>query len=99
MKDYENCEMISLQEVWQAAGGHPEIKATKEEVILVLNLLDQCVDEQDEDIQKLDKELDSIKDMLSRLVKENDNAMPNEKHQWMFSPMRAECLKLMKGDQ
>lgn len=91
-------EMISLQEVWEAAGGVPEIKATKEEVILVLNLLDQCVDEQEVDIQKLDKEVDVLRDMLSRLVKENDLAMPNENYQWMHSPMRVECLKLLESN-
>lgn len=59
-------EMISLQEVWEAAGGHPEIKATKEEVLLVLRLLDQCVDEQDEDIKKLDQEVDKLKEELKK---------------------------------
>ena len=63
-------EMISLQEVWEAAGGVPEIKATKEEVLLVLNLLDQCVDEQDEDIKKLDQENQSLQDILSKLVQQ-----------------------------
>lgn len=47
-------EMIALQEVWEASGGHPEIKATREEVLLVLKLMDECVDEQDEDIKKLE---------------------------------------------
>lgn len=63
-------EMIALQEVWEAAGGVPEIKATKEEVLLVLNLLDQCVDEQDEDIKKLDQENQSLQDILSKLVQQ-----------------------------
>ena len=64
-------EMISLQEVWEAAGGVPEIKATKEEeVLLVLNLLDQCVDEQDEEIKKLDQENQSLQDILSKLVQQ-----------------------------
>ena len=40
-----------------------------------------------------------LEDMLSRLVKENDLAMPNENYQWMYSPMRAECLKVLENKQ
>lgn len=35
-------------------------------------------------------------EMISRLVKENDLAMTNEKFQWIYSPMREECLKLLR---
>ena len=41
--------------------------------------------------------IEEIEDMLSRLVKENDLAMPNENYQWMYSPMRVECLKLLEN--
>lgn len=62
-------EMIALQEVWEAAGGVPEIKATKEEVLLVLKLMDGCVDEQDEEIKKLDQEIDKLKAYIEHLEK------------------------------
>lgn len=67
-------EMIALQEVWEAAGGHPEIKATKEEVLLVFRLLDQCVDEQDEDIKKLDQEIDKLKRDIKDIEREYLNS-------------------------
>lgn len=90
-------EMIALQEVWEAAGGHPEIKATKEEVLLVLNLLDQCVDEQDEDIKKLDQEVEKLKEALRYVIECNDVAMPDPVcQQWMGSPCRAECVKVLE---
>lgn len=54
-------EYISIQEAWEAAGGNPEIKATKEELLTILKLMDECVDEQDEDIKKLDQEVDKLK--------------------------------------
>lgn len=41
--------------------------------------------------------IDDLEDILSRLVKENDLAMPNENYQWMYSPMRVECLKVLEG--
>ncbi len=56
-----NESYISIQEVWEAVGGNPEVKTTKEELITVLKLMDECVDEQDEDIKKLDQEVDKLK--------------------------------------
>jgi Zn finger protein HypA/HybF involved in hydrogenase expression len=35
---------ISIQEAWEAAGGEPGIKATKEELVTALMLLDEAVD-------------------------------------------------------
>lgn len=93
-----NNEMVSLQDVWESAGGDSGVKATKEQTMLVLKQLDACVDTQEEEIQKLEKEVYDLKDMLSRLVKENDLVMPNEKYQWMYSPMRAECLKVVRAN-
>jgi len=46
---------------------------------------------------KVDARIKELEDMLSRLVKENDLAMPNENYQWMYSPMRVECLKVLEG--
>lgn len=46
---------------------------------------------------KADARIEELEDMLSRLVKENDLAMPNENCQWMYSPMRVECLKVLEG--
>lgn len=92
-----NNVMISLQEVWEAAGGNKLIVAEKEATILVLKQLDKCVNTQEREIQQFEKENHTLKGMLSRLVKENDLAMPNENYQWMYSPMREECLKLLKG--
>lgn len=43
------------------------------------------------------KRIKELEDMLSRLVKENDLAMPNENYQWMYSPMRVECLKVLEN--
>lgn len=40
--------------------------------------------------------IEELEEMLSRLVKENDLAMPNENCQWMYSPMRVECLKVLE---
>lgn len=48
---------------------------------------------------KAQARIEELEDMLYRLVKENDLAMPNEKYQWMYSPMRADCLKLLEGKQ
>lgn len=41
--------------------------------------------------------IDDLEEILSRLVKENDLAMPNENYQWMHSPMRVECLKVLEN--
>lgn len=38
-----------------------------------------------------------LESTLARLVQENDLAMPNENYQWMYSPMRVECLKLLEN--
>lgn len=46
---------------------------------------------------KADARIEELEDMLSRLVKENDLAMPNENYQWMYSPMRVECLKILEN--
>lgn len=46
---------------------------------------------------KSNARIEELEDMLSRLVKENDLAMPNENYQWMYSPMRVECLKVLEG--
>lgn len=46
---------------------------------------------------KADARIKELEDILSRLVKENDLAMPNENYQWMYSPMRVECLKLLEN--
>lgn len=91
-----NSEVISLQDVWEAAGGDEDVRATKEQTMLILKQLDECVNTQEREIQQLEKENHTLKDMLSRLVKENDLAMPNEKFQWIYSPMREECLKLLR---
>ena len=45
---------------------------------------------------KAEARIEELEDMLSRLVKENDLAMPNENYQWLYSPMRVECLKLLE---
>lgn len=45
---------------------------------------------------KAEARIEELEEMLSRLVKENDLAMPNEKYQWMYSPMRVECLEILK---
>ncbi len=47
---------------------------------------------------KTQARVEELEEMLSRLVKENDLAMPNEKYQWMYSPMRAECLEILKEE-
>lgn len=67
-------EMIALQEVWEAAGGHPEITATREEVITVLKLMDECVDEQDDDIKKLVEENDRLKQDIEDIEREYLNS-------------------------
>ena len=36
---------VTIQEAWEAAGGNPGIKATKEELITALQLLDKVCDE------------------------------------------------------
>jgi hypothetical protein len=41
--------------------------------------------------------IEELEDILFRLVKENDLAMPNENYQWMYSPMRVECLKVLEN--
>jgi hypothetical protein len=41
-------DYISVQETWEAAGGNPGIKATKEDLLIALRLLDQVADECDE---------------------------------------------------
>lgn len=46
---------------------------------------------------KAEARIEELEDMLSRLVKENDLAMPNENYQWVYSPMRVECLKLLEN--
>jgi hypothetical protein len=46
---------------------------------------------------KAEARIEELEEMLSRLVKENDLAMPNENYQWMYSPMRVECLKVLEG--
>lgn len=48
---------------------------------------------------KAEARIEELEEMLSRLVKENDLAMPDEKYQWMYSPMRVECLKLLEDEQ
>ena len=40
-------ETITIQEAWEAAGGNPGIKATKEELIEALRGLDEVCDEAD----------------------------------------------------
>jgi hypothetical protein len=67
-------EMIALQEVWEAAGGRPEIVATKEDVITVLKLMDECVDEQDDDIKKLVEENDKLKRDIKDIEREYLNS-------------------------
>lgn len=37
-------DMISIQEVWNACGGNPEIKPTKEELLITLEYLDKATD-------------------------------------------------------
>jgi hypothetical protein len=39
---------IPIQEAWEAAGGHPGIKATKEDLIFALQTLNQVCDEADQ---------------------------------------------------
>lgn len=46
---------------------------------------------------KAEARIEELEDMLSRLVKENDLAMPNENYQWIYSPMRLECLKVLEN--
>lgn len=48
-------------------------------------------------LDEADARIEKLEDMLSRLVKENDLAMPNENYQWVYSPMRVECLKLLES--
>jgi hypothetical protein len=43
--EQESVETITIQEAWEAAGGNPGIKATKEELIAALRQLDQVCDE------------------------------------------------------
>lgn len=45
---------------------------------------------------KAEARIEELESILSRLVKENDLAMPNENYQWMYSPMRVECLEILK---
>jgi len=46
---------------------------------------------------KAEARIEELENILTRLVKENDLAMPNENYQWMYSPMRVECLKLLEN--
>lgn len=46
---------------------------------------------------KYEARIEELENMLARLVQENDLAMPNENYQWMYSPMRVECLKLLEN--
>ena len=39
--------------------------------------------------------IEELESMLSRLVTENDLALPDENDLWMYSPMRVECLEIL----
>ena len=48
----ESKNSIPLQDAWVAAGGNPEIKATREDLVEALKMLDQICDEADGDAPK-----------------------------------------------
>lgn len=42
-----------------------------------------------------EQRIEALEEVLKQLVDENDKYMPDETKQWRYSPMRAECLKLL----